>query len=153
MLARTKSDTRAASLSEYECDGCARPTCSESLLPARFGHRLTREYEYARGHVGDNRPKRRRRESFFDAARHRESYSLRTRCWPDQCPFRSIATEMDGSPHVCFPPVPKPELLLRKRGRELIRPRFHLSPFHRLSVIGQPHDHFAVMNGDDHVAF
>src|SRR5260370_42653090 len=35
----------AASLSEYECDGCARPTGSESLLPAPFGHRLTREYE------------------------------------------------------------------------------------------------------------
>jgi hypothetical protein len=36
---------RLQASSEYDCDGCARPTCSESLLPAPFGHRLTREYE------------------------------------------------------------------------------------------------------------
>jgi hypothetical protein len=47
----------------------------------------------------------------------------------------------------------QPGLLFRKHGRQLVGFRFHLSPFHRLSVIGQPHDHFAVTNGDDHVAF
>src|SRR5258708_1087856 len=63
MLAPTNSETRAASLSEHECDGYARPTSSESLLPAPFGHRPKREYDDARGPVGDNRPKRRRREA------------------------------------------------------------------------------------------
>src|ERR1700730_16760808 len=46
MLARMKlRHARLQAFSDYECDGCARPTCSESLLPAPFGHRLTREYE------------------------------------------------------------------------------------------------------------
>jgi hypothetical protein len=43
MLARTNRDT--SGFSEYECAGCARSTCSGSLLPAPFDRRLTKGYE------------------------------------------------------------------------------------------------------------
>ncbi len=43
--------------------------------------------------------------------------------------------------------------VFRKPGRQPVGPRFHLSPFQRSTVIRQPHDHFTVTNGDDHVIF
>src|SRR5258708_38780836 len=52
MLARTNCTRAAASISEYECDGCARPTCSEP-----FCLRLSvTACQGARGHVGDKGP-------------------------------------------------------------------------------------------------
>src|ERR1700686_1805005 len=77
MLVRTNCDTR----------GCKhfgirmRWLCTPDLYPfaCAFRSPLAKGINDAWGHVGDNRPKRRRREALFNAARHRESYSPRAK--------------------------------------------------------------------------
>ena len=56
MLARTNCDTRDCKPFGIRMRWLCTPDLRESLLPTPFGHRLTREYEDERGHVGTPTP-------------------------------------------------------------------------------------------------
>jgi hypothetical protein len=66
---------------EYECDGYAHPTCGEPPFACAFRSPPDKGINDTREHLGDNRPKRPRREALFNAARHRESYFPRAKVW------------------------------------------------------------------------